>query len=815
MPSLARSLVVHGLALAFVSWVIGRSGELRGDEPAATELGSMPTLAEIEHFEKRIRPLLHRRCFSCHSEEATIVQGSLRVDSRSLLLSGGDSGPAVVPGEPEESLLIEAIRYGGGGYDMPPEGKLPEAEIELLTQWVRQGAPFPVGDVAPLAADHAIDFDAGRRHWAFQPLARPELPPTAIDLPPATDPGVASAWGQGRVDSFVLAALREQNLEPSPPADRATLIRRLSFDLVGLPPTREQIDDFVADDSPDAYARLVERLLSSPHYGERWGRMWLDLARYTDTTESWLDSTDQSHLYRDWVVRAFNEDMPYDQFVRRQLATDQMEETGPEDLPALGFLGLSPTYFKELQLPPEIIKVIVADEWEERVDAVTRTFLGLTVACARCHDHKFDPISHEDYHGLAGVFASTRMTLRPTISEERYAPVAKAKARVAELTERVKTLKKQKPVPTEEIGCLEMEIDELSRFTPDFDTPMANVVVDESLHVVLAGDDPQSGTKLEYRPEPQDLNLFVRGNPNRPGPVIPRRFLTVLSDDPPQPFQDRSGRLELAEAIVDQAGPLTARVIVNRVWQTHFGRGLVDTPSNFGLLGSRPTHPELLEDLAARFVENGWSLKWLHREILHSAGYRQSSEIDPAKHSVDPENRWLWRMNRRRLEIEPWRDAMLAVAGTIDLSLGGKALPGEDASNRRRTVYVTVHRREVSKMLQLHDFPDPNLHSAQRADTTTPLQGLYLLNSPLLVELSRELAVRLWREIPDEPVERIRAAHGLLFGRPATEAEIAVALEYLAAAVADDSAGSAESPPKAWELYTHALLASNEFLFVD
>lgn len=804
------------------SWQVRHT---RAEAPAETQTPTVaetaPTAEEIEYFEKHVRPLLHQRCYSCHSAEATKLQGGLRLDSRAALLKGGDSGPAIATAESSDdaadaSLLIEAIRYEGTSYDMPPDGKLPDAEIALLTAWVNRGAPFPVTEIAPLPTEANIDFDEGRRHWAFQPLAEPALPAT-----------IADPWSRGRIDAFILAKLQEHNLSPSPAADRATLIRRLSFNLIGLPPTPEEVEDFVRDDSPDAYDRLVERLLGSPQYGERWGRMWLDLARYSDVTESWLEATDNAHLYRDWVVKAFNDDLPYDQFVRRQLATDLMEETGLQDLPALGFLGLSPTYFKELLLPPEIIKVIVADEWEERVDAVTRTFLGLTVACARCHDHKFDPISHQDYHAIAGVMASTRMTDRPMIADEEYAPVAAAKREVAKLTEQIAAKQKQKPVPVDEIACLQAEIDDLKAFTPQYDTPLANVVVDESLHVVLAGDNPQSGTKLEYRPEPQDLNLFIRGNPNRPGPVIPRGFLTVLSTGESIPFRRGSGRLELADAIIDQAGHLAARVIVNRVWQMHFGRGLVDTPSNFGRLGSKPSHPELLEDLAARFVANGWSFKTLHREILHSATYAQSSAVDPAKEAIDPDNRWWWRMNRRRLEVEPWRDAMLAVAGTIDLSLGGKSEGAEDASNHRRTIYLTVHRREVSKLLQLHDFPDPNLHSSERVDTTTPLQGLYLLNSPLLIDVGRALAARLLRDFPNDPAARVSEAYRLIFGRAATAAEVQVAIDYLAAAAPPNVEASAGTPDPsdpqvpapvtstAWERYSHALLASNEFLYID
>ena len=767
------------------------------------------TAVQIEHFEKHIRPLLHKRCYSCHSEEASVLQGGLRVDGRSHLAIGGDSGPAVIPGKPDESLLVQSIRYLGDGYDMPPDGKLPDAEIKLLTDWVASGAVFPGNEVAGVAARSSIDWEEGRQFWSFQPLARQQPPhPSEQDR------------SSGDIDGFVLAKLMEHGLSQSPAADRATLIRRVSFNLTGLPPTPDEIARFVTDDSPRAYENLVDGLLASPQYGERWGRMWLDLARYADTTESWLGSTPNSHLYRDWVVRAFNQDMPYDEFVRRQLATDSIGPEEYEHLPALGFLGLSPTYFKELLLPPEIIKVLVADEWEERVDAVSRTFLGLTVACARCHDHKFDPISNEDYYALAGVFASTRMTDRPMIPADQYAPVEVAKKKIAELSEELKKLNKQKPKPEAEIKAIETEIAEIKSSTPNFDTPLANAVTDESLHVILAGKDPQSGSKLDYRPEPQDLNIAIRGNPNKLGDLVQRRFITVLSPEQPRPLNHGSGRKDLADAILDEAAPLAARVIVNRVWLAHFGRGLVETPSNFGRLGDAPSHPELLEDLTARFVENGWSIKWLHRQILLSHTYRQSSEYNEANYAIDPDNRWLWRMNRKRLAIEPWRDAMLFASGQLDSTIGGPSLAADSDKNFRRTIYTTVHRREVSKMLQLHDFPDPSLHSPQRMDTSTPLQGLFVLNSPFVTSRAQALADRLLRDIPDDTDARVHQAYRWLFGREASGDELQLAGAYLqevAAECGEDAPASvaANASATAWKQYLHALLGSNELLFVD
>lgn len=755
--------------------------------------------ALIDHFERKIRPLLVEHCYACHSADAKTIHGGLSLDSSEALARGGDSGSVIEADNWKHSLLLDVVRYDGE-MQMPPKGKLSASEIAEFTRWIEHGAAIPISTDAPDRVDGEIDFAIGREFWSFQ-LAKAQPVPK-----------VANAdWPQTRTDRFILATMEREGLRPSPQADRATLIRRLSFDLLGLPPTPEQVHAFVNDTSPDAYAELAEQFLASPHYGEKWGRMWLDLARYTDRTASWLYATGQAHLYRDWVVKAFNNDMPYDEFVHRQLATDLMQETGPDDLPALGFISLSPTYWKELKLPCEIINTIVADEWEERVDATSRTFLGLTVACARCHAHKFDPISSEDYYGLAGVFASCRQVERPIIDEATYKPVKKAKAEVEKLESEIAKLKKAKPVPQEKIDELTEKAAKIKSSTPLYNTPMANAVSEESMHVVRAGKTPQDGTKLDYRPEPRDLPLFIRGNPNRPGPVVPRRFLTVLSrstpDTQPKPFEQGSGRLELAQAITTDAQSLAARVIVNRIWLAHFGKGLVSTPSNFGQQGTLPTHPKLLDDLAAAFIANGWSIKQLHREILLSATWQQSSAFDEHRIKSDPDNRWLSRMNRRRLEFESWRDAMLSATGVLDATIGGASQKLDSPANHRRTIYATVHRRDMSTTLTVHDFPDPTQHSPVRTATTTALQGLYALNGPLLSTQSGSLAERLQRRIEDDE-DRIRRAYWLLFSRSPTPQEIELGIAFL-------GPSKDEERLKHWKQYAHVLLASNELLFVD
>lgn len=785
--------VLHVGLLVGVTFCLMSSSVVADDQSIALRILSP---SEVEYFEKKVRPVLAKHCYACHSEEAKTVHGGLKLDSASSAFRGGDSGPAIVPGKPAESLFISAIRYDqDADYQMPPKGKIPDDEIAELTSWVESGAPFPSDSDHVAQSAGAIDFAAAKKFWSFLPVERQPVPAVAM-----------TTWPQQRLDHFVLAAMEAQELAPSPEAQRAELLRRLSFDLIGLPPSPAEVAQFVEDDSPQAYEKQVERLLASPHFGERWGRFWLDLARYTDRTASWLDSTGQAHLYRDWVVQAMNADMPYDQFVQRQIATDLMPETGPEDSPALGFIGLSPNYWKELQLPTEIIKVIVADEWEERIDAFSRTFLGLTVACARCHDHKFDPITMHDYYALAGVFASSRAFEVPTIPAELFAPVRAARDEVGKLEKELADLKKKKPQPAEEIESITLKIKEVKESTPLYDSPMAPGLVEEAIFVERKGETAQSGSKLVYKPEPRDVPLFIRGNPNRPGELVSRRFLQVLSNEKSQPFHNGSGRLELAQSITNEAAPLAARVIVNRIWLAHFGRGLVETPSNFGQSGERPSHPELLDDLAARFIESGWSLKQLHREIVLSATYRQSSRVEGPLAAQDSENRWLSRMNRRRLNVEAWRDAMLSATGELDRTSGGPSLELTAADNRRRTIYATIHRREMSTMLLMHDFPDPTSHSEQRRSTTTALQGLYALNGPLLLDRAEAFVKRL-EEIPGDAT-RIQLAYQLLFARDPSPRELEIGMEYV-------RHPETELQHAAWAQYAHVLLASNEFLYVN
>ncbi len=712
---------------------------------SAGSWGAEPSREQVEFFEKKIRPVLVQHCYKCHSAEAAKLKGGLRLDTREATRKGGDTGPAVVPGEPDKSLLLKAVRYED--LEMPPKSRLPEAVVADIETWIKNGAADPRdGDTKTAAVPSTIDIAAGKQFWSFQPPRRYDPPPVR-----------AADWPKQPIDRFILARLEAVDLKPSPPADRRTWIRRVTFDLIGLPPTPEEIEAFVRDPSPDADARVIDRLLTSPHYGERWARMWLDVARYAED-QAHIVGNDQSlfypqaYLYRDWVIKALNDDLPYDRFVRLQLAADLIEPDNPTNHPALGYLGLGPKYYGRGSL------AVKCDEWEDRVDIVGRALLGLTVACARCHDHKYDPIPTEDYYALAGVFASTDMYNRPLDN----APKPEAE-------------------PAKK---------------PDDKTKSPR----NTLHIVREG-------------KPTDLTIFIRGDVNNKGPVVPRHFLQVLSDGPPQPFRQGSGRRELAEAIVSPQNPLTARVIVNRVWGQVFGRPLVGTPSNFGALGERPTHPELLDDLAVRFMENGWSLKWLVRELVLSATYRQTSGIVDAqtdRQAVDPENRLLSHMNRRRLSVEAWRDEVLAANGCLESSIGGPSIDPQDPQQRRRTVYSNVSRLSLNPLLALFDFPDPNIHADRRVETTTPLQKLFVLNSPWMVDQAAALAERLCVDIPgdadDANRRRIGRAYELLYARPATEAETRLGLEFLS---------RGEAAKDAWRQYAQVLLAANETLYID
>jgi hypothetical protein len=1053
--------------------------------------------ASPEFFEARIRPVLVQSCYQCHSADAKIVRGGLLLDTAEGVRRGGDSGAVIVPGKSGESLLLQALRYESG--EMPPQGRLPKSVIDDFAAWVDAGAVDPrTGGSTPVRP--AIDLSTGRNFWSF---VHPQLP----SLPELRD----SARVQTPIDQFIFAGHEARQLATAPAATRRELIRRASFDLLGLPPQPADVAEFLQDSSPDAFAKMVDRLLASPHYGERWGRYWLDVARYSEDQAHTFSVTPNTNgfRYRDWVIDAFNRDLPFDEFIRLQIAADLVPaepEQRLKNLPALGYFGLGAQYYKNTDAAKA-----AADELDDRIDTLTRGFLGLTVSCRRCHDHKFDPIPQQDYYSLAGIFRSSRLHNAPLVPEQQVQLHQQTQQRLKDLEQQIQKLVADagprvrerrlsqtsrylqaawliqhaaaanskspevaavasawklessilerwlqflkspeaahpqlkpwfstldlpavdasgsatavQPVAATDIPAatppavtaaadsfqrhLQLlqksrngqatpeEEAELARQAPagnarfssplvtrsrpsvDIDVDLSNakqlhlVVTDggngascdhadwarpvlvtatgeirltslkwrmatasygsinidrnvngnplriggnaqefgigthSTSHIVYdlpegtlrfrctAGLD-NSGTdqggdcganatvqfrvytepptdlqsvqndllaqitgekgvfaidpaKLEQHladaerselatrreeleklrreappmypvahvivdAQPADMKVFLRGNPANEGEVAPRRFLRVLAGDDPPQFRSGSGRLELATAIASPQNPLTARVIVNRVWQQHFGRGLVATPDNFGKLGELPTHPELLDYLAVEFMDNGWSLKWLHRQILQSAVWQLSSTRDAAAEEIDADNRYLWRMNRRRLDVEAWRDALLAVSGRLDPQFGGPSTNLADAANVRRTVYAFISRHELDNMLRLFDFPDANITSATRAETTVPQQQLFVLNSPFMLNQARAFAARLQKEAGDDATARIRLAFQLAFSREPTDAELQLGVDYVSASDAEDQPQNALSR---WERYAQILLASNEFLYID
>jgi hypothetical protein len=852
-----------------------------------------PDPTGVEFFETKIRPILATRCFVCHSSQAPKVQGGLQLDTRAALEKGGNSGPAIVAGDPEKSLLIRAIRQKDKDLKMPPGKPLVPEIVADFETWVKMGAPQPV--------DSQLSTGPKKpKLWSLVP-PQDHAPPQVKD----------QSWVRNAVDAFVLSNLEAKDLHPSPPADRRTLIRRVTYDLTGLPPAPEEIDAFIADKSPDAYARLVDRLLASPHYGERWGRYWLDVARYSDSRNVG-ERFAYAYTYRDWVFQAFNEDMPYDEFLLKQIAADRLPNRDPRSLAALGFLSLGREFPKS---PQETV--------DDRIDTVMRGTLGLTVSCARCHDHKYDPIPTKDYYSLYGIFNNTRETETPPLLnvsaektprdelfEQRFRKIEKTiedyeekrnaelikfqKTQIADYLMAVRDSKNLTNTGREELVKdrqlnLHM-LDRWRKFLGDAElrgegvfqiwnalaslpneqftakaaptisaqknanplvaaefatrTP-ANIreaaerysallnkydkteklpnVNEESLRQALHGknaavnvpvsefemiDTEGDGNNVrgfyarlramralhafggtapramavEDEPVIHPAHVFVRGNVNNPGLETPPHFLSCIAGEDPPTFRNGSGRFDLARAIANKDNPLTARVMVNRLWQHHFGYGIVRTPSDFGLRGDPPTHPELLDYLALRFIESGWSVKKLHRMILLSATYQQSSQDNAEARAKDPENMLLWRMNRQRLDIESLRDSMLAASGQIDLTVGG--LPYSltaQPSVPRRTVYGYIERGRVVGFLSNFDFASPDQHAPLRYNTTVPQQALFLLNSAFITEQASHLTERPTIQSASRPEKRIAELYRIVYGRAPSNDELALGVKFLTA----------------------------------
>lgn len=935
-------------------------------------------------FENKIRPILVNNCAGCHGQAAL---GGLNVESRAALLKGGASGPALVPGDPDKSLLIQAVRQVGD-LKMPKGGKLNATEIADLTEWVKEGALWPETTAIAPKPSGGISPER-RKFWSFVPLAHPQ-PPEPKD----------TRWARSDIDRFVLAKLEQEGLKPAPQADRRTLIRRLYFDLIGLPPSPEEVEAFEKSTSPDAYAKLVDQLLASPQYGERWGRHWLDVVRFGEDDMRGLadlgyEPYHNAYIYRDWVIKAFNFDMPFDLFVKSQLAGDQLDEKiRAETLPGLGFLGQGPWYY-DTNEPP----IARADERHERVDTITRAMLGLTVGCARCHDHKYDPITQKDYYAIAGIVGSTRYHEYPLVPEKEYQEWSAADKQIDNYREMLKDFTKKASEELAEVllqqseqymlaawkvsgepkkgleaaaaeDRLDQELlgrwvnflarppqfypylkpwqamiksggteDDAKKLAKDFHALLVSVyfekskadeknerIIDKGMpldpqpSVILPNkfksffDRPQFdlvtlsidrlnlwtdvfsrdlseqedtsgkfkpgllvfrgyGLERQLGPEwsahiaelkgqiaqmekqlppipvvqgvidiehPHDFKIQLRGSPYTLGDETPRRFLEVLSPVPPKPYTQGSGRLELAESIV--AAPITARVIANRIWKWHFGTGIVDSASNFGQAGDRPSHPELLDYLAAYLVDNGWSIKKLQRLIVMTSTYMEGDAYSETAFAKDPRNRLHWRMARRRMEAEQIRDSMLEIAGNLDETPGGPSLDLADEHNVRRTVYGRVSRFRLDTFLQTFDFPNPVISSEGRITTNVPLQRLFFMNSDFVNTESAVLAKRIDVEPGDD--NKIRKAYQLIFQRDVQPEELTLGLEFLkrqreaseapaapenppagagalAAKVAAPAARSVEAKPEKrvptgpWVSYVRTLLSSNEFLYID
>ena len=936
-----------------------------------------PSQAERDFFEAKIRPLLNDNCYKCHSLANGKVKGGLELDWRGGWEKGGDTGPVIVPGEPEKSLLIKAVRYGDPDLQMPPKGeKLSDAQINDLVAWIKMGAPDPRA-TRPLATPAAAYGGNGKDHWAFKAVKRP--------TPPAVK---NEAWIQNDVDRFILARLEENGMTPNEPADKRTLIRRVYYDVVGLPPTPAEVDAFLSDDSPKAFEQVVDKLLASPHYGERWGRHWLDVARYSDS-KGQFDRRRESSIYpyawtyRDYVVRAFNADKPYDRFILEQLAADKLGPgTDPGALAALGFLTLGDHFNGN---PNDIIN--------DRIDVTSKAFLGLTVSCARCHDHKFDPIPQADYYSLHGIFASSiepavKSLIGPSGADNTDTNRQDYLAKRAELDGRIQNVSTQVvttvfgdyrrlagvylcaselPVKDRDAYLTQQKADPdllknwqrlvkaggpqmasifgpwnfLSRLpaarfslqAPRFLANIDNIERARRLdpHVVQAfkGSKPRSmadvaaiyGTlfaksdpawqsilatamsdaalrvlpnrqraqvfalreqsdmlelvhpgaparamTLQDSPAPKDSPIFIRGEAENRGDIVPRRFLEVLSGPNRPAFKNGSGRLELAMAIASKNNPLTARVLVNRVWLHHFGEGIVTTPDDFGNQSAPPSHPELLDYLAGRFMDDGWSLKKLHKTILLSATYQQSSRNNPAYAEKDPYNRLLWRANVRRLEFEPLRDSILYIGGNLDLTVGGHPVDLSEGTHKsqkrfaafldrygkfqlpaapRRSIYGYVDRADLVEVLNTFDFANPDMPTGKRYETTVPQQALFLMNSPLVIEQVRNVVNRPEFKDRNNDEDRIRYLYTLFFQRLPLQEEIRDGIEFVSAyqrsltPVSSESdlrpaanavgpanprrrrpapsapSRSARKPLSGWQEYAHALLLTNEASFVN
>jgi hypothetical protein len=842
----------------------------RAAEPPVPPAMAAPTAEGIEFFEKHIRPLLVENCYQCHSAAGEKgIKGGLSLDTRDGLLKGGESGPALAAGSPDGSRIVRALKWKDDKLQMPPKKALPPERVALVEQWIKMGAPDPRAGPAGVATQTSIPLEAAKSFWSFQPVQDPPVP--------AVKNG---SWAISPIDHFILAKLEEKGLTSAAPADKRALIRRAAYDLTGLPPAPQDIEAFVNDSSPTAFEQVIDKLLASPAYGERWGRHWLDVVRYADTSGCNSDFPVPSvYKYRNYVIDSFNKDKPYDRFVREQLAGDLLPAHDParqrENLIATGYLALSRRFGSRNNENHLTI--------EDSIDNIGKAFLGMSVGCARCHDHKYDPLYVGDYYGLYGILASTTYAFPGTEiyrHTKDFVPVGTSEdvkefyeyqSELASLDDKIEEL----TVERAQVQA-RMVASDTAATDPAF---TAVRVSGQAMAAAGVGAQPAAlllqlsaalsqqpyvpgqrtldqiraeqlearnrQQQLENRPpeiekiyaategRPADARMHRKGDPRNLGEEVPRGFFKVLGGETvhPEAAPLTSGRLELAGWITDRANPLAARVMVNRVWQHHFGRGIVQTPNDFGARGKAPTHPELLDWLASRFVRNGWSVKSMHRLIMLSRAYQSSAQDNPASAAIDPANDLLWKFEQRRLSAEEIRDSMLAVSGLLDKQVGGEhPFPPESDwrytqhrpfvavyESNKRSVYLMQQRIRKHPYLAIFDGADTNATTAGRSLSTTPVQALFLMNDKLAHETADKLAVRVGLAFGQDD-KRIDYAHRLCFGRPATAEDVELGVQYLRTCAEQlNSAGVPwdEQQRAALASYARVLLSSNEFLYVN
>ncbi|MDA1137720.1 MAG: DUF1553 domain-containing protein [Planctomycetota bacterium] len=945
-------------------------------ECAETELETH----KIEFFERTVRPLLAQKCYECHSARAEKLRANLRLDYRDGWAKGGDSGPALVPGEPEASLIIKAVRYTDKDLQMPPKEKLSNEQVNVIFEWIKMGAPDPRKSEEPIQKEEGIDLEKGRQFWSFQPIRKPQLP-SAIN----------TAWPRSEIDRFILAQLETENIAPVPDADRLTLIRRAFFVLTGLPPSPKAIDDFLADKSGEAFEKVVDRLLHSPDYSECWARHWLDVARFAESSGGGRSlMLPEAWRYRDYVIDAYDKDKPFNRFVKEQIAGDLMpsenEVQRSGQVIATAFLALGPTNYE--QQDKELLRMEVVDE---QIEATGRAFLGMSLGCARCHDHKFDPVPTSDYYAMAGIFRSTKtltpgnvsgyvrqdiykgteewkeweshMALEKELAELTKAAQFKLQKLGGKVAQPGRTLKKaselpgividdpeaelvgdwmestytpgyigdnyihdqseakgskfvnyspdlpaagvyevrvsytpgtnrptntpvtvqfkggsktilinqKKPPPIDgsfiSLGSFEFEAGRSQRVTISNENAPGAVIADCVQFLAEGADsiaDPQTLAKTppvkDVSPEtvavkqaraaaqeevdalngklaqlrksapstpkamsvqdestPSDWHIHIRGGIRNLGPRVPRGFLRAAmpADRKVQIAENQSGRLELADWLSSPENPLTARVYVNRVWHHLFGTGLVRTTDNFGSMGERPSHPELLDYLAARFIDEGWSTRKLIRQIMLSRTWQLSVRTSLEVQKLDPENRLLSHAHRRQLDAEALRDSILHISGELDTTRGGLTINKIEQydlsyshNSKRRGIYVPAFRNALLDIFEIFDYPNPNLVAGRRTRSTLPTQALFLMNSPFVLGQSQSAAAKFMAEITGNDSERLTKAYRLTLGRAPTDEERKLAINYL-------KAFNSEEQQEAWSGVFHSLFASLDFRFVE